>query len=67
MGDFEAGTLVSVESLVKYHPCKVLILTDATNWIQFGEILSTKSEILNKFKIQKFQTKKEIRIFEFKY
>ena len=27
MGDFEAGTLVSVESLLKYHPCFIGHLT----------------------------------------
>ena len=31
MGDFEAGTLVSVESTLKYHPCVSGILTEARN------------------------------------
>ena len=27
VGDFEAETLVSVESSLKYHPCKIEVLT----------------------------------------
>ena len=31
MGDFEAETLVLVESSLKYHPCKVEALTQVRN------------------------------------
>ena len=31
MGDFEAGTLVSVELTLKYHPCYVVVLTWVPN------------------------------------
>ena len=31
MGDFEAETLVLVESSLKYHPCKVEVLTQVRN------------------------------------
>ena len=38
VGDFEAGTLVLVESSLKYHPCKIDFLTliffkDSVCWV----------------------------------